>query len=211
MKESDNTPLKEINILKTPNTKSMLDRYLFASAFCYDKEVLDVACGVGYGTALLKSLGAKNVVGADIDTDAIVNASNRYGDFVEFVPTNVTVPWTTNDTYDVVVSLETFEHVPRETVPQMLKNFKQVVRKGGKVIISTPRRRADKWEYMGGTHLYEYSVSEFLEELRAEFDDIKLFYAMEFRHISEQLHASFTDEPEYADKCRVMMAVITVK
>lgn len=42
-----------------------LARYLFAQQFVKGLAVLDVACGVGYGSALLADAGARRVVGLE--------------------------------------------------------------------------------------------------------------------------------------------------
>src|SRR5207249_4639305 len=53
-------------------------RYLFASQLCRGKEVLDVACGVGYGAQLLARQGAERVTAFDIDRDTICHAMEFY-------------------------------------------------------------------------------------------------------------------------------------
>jgi ubiquinone/menaquinone biosynthesis C-methylase UbiE len=53
-------------------------RYHFAARWCQGKRVLDVACGEGYGTALLARRAA-HVTGADISAEAIAHARSRYG------------------------------------------------------------------------------------------------------------------------------------
>lgn len=52
-------------------------RYLFALKLCEGKDVLDIASGEGYGSALLTQ-GAKSVVGVDIDDRAVETAQARY-------------------------------------------------------------------------------------------------------------------------------------
>src|SRR5437762_11235071 len=54
-------------------------RYAFARRFAAGKQVLDAACGEGYGSALLATV-AHSVVGVDIDATSISHASSRYGD-----------------------------------------------------------------------------------------------------------------------------------
>lgn len=220
-KESDNTAIEHIGTMPTENcpdiepvTKTLIDRYVFAANWCKDKKVLDCPIAHGYGAMILKSLGAAMVRGFDIDVDAIVKCGERYKD-VSAYDVNMTEDWSKNnshvsvDKYDVVVSIEGFEHVPRETVPQMLKNFKQACTPGGYIIISTPQRFTPKWEYPGGTHLYEYTLNEFLDELGKEFNNIKIYFAVEFRHkASEELNTVFTDKIEYAPQAAVMMAII---
>src|ERR1043166_1316918 len=53
-------------------------RYLFAAQFCNDRDVLDVACGGGYGGALLSQV-ARSVVGVDIDATVVGYAAKTYG------------------------------------------------------------------------------------------------------------------------------------
>src|SRR4051812_28517968 len=52
-------------------------RYAFARRFVSGRRVLDVACGEGYGTALLAT-GASEVIGVDIDESAIAHANQCY-------------------------------------------------------------------------------------------------------------------------------------
>ena len=46
-------------------------RYAFAAALCRGRRVLDVACGEGYGSAMLAAAGAAQVVGVDISQEAV--------------------------------------------------------------------------------------------------------------------------------------------
>jgi 2-polyprenyl-3-methyl-5-hydroxy-6-metoxy-1,4-benzoquinol methylase len=48
-------------------------RYHFAARWCEGKRVLDVACGEGYGSALL-ARGASRVTGVDISPEAVAHA-----------------------------------------------------------------------------------------------------------------------------------------
>ena len=48
-------------------------RYIFALRFVEKKRVLDIACGTGYGIAILKST-AKHVTGVDVDPVAAKEA-----------------------------------------------------------------------------------------------------------------------------------------
>ena len=52
-------------------------RYKFASMFCKDKDVLEVACGAGLGLGYLEKV-AKRVVGGDIDKNILRFAISHY-------------------------------------------------------------------------------------------------------------------------------------
>src|SRR5208337_4385431 len=54
-----------------------LERYRWAAKFVAGKRVLDVACGTGYGTALLANAGAAQVDGFDIGTGTFAPTSIR--------------------------------------------------------------------------------------------------------------------------------------
>lgn len=89
-----------------------LARYEFASKHLRPGRVLDLACGVGYGTRLLAERSGLAVVGADLSREAIEYARRRYGGpGVEF---RVADAMTFTDTagFDSIVSLETLEHLP---------------------------------------------------------------------------------------------------
>ena len=77
-KETDNTPLVEIDRLLKPATSTMIDRYIIANHWTKGKKVIDAATGMGYGAGILLSLGAKSVTGIDIDEDGVRDANNIY-------------------------------------------------------------------------------------------------------------------------------------
>lgn len=208
-KDSDNIDINTLNTITEPNTKTLVDRYVFASNFCKGKTVLDCACGHGYGGVILRALGAKEVVGFDIDKNALDGAEERYDGFVTFDYGDVTEEWDEEVKFDCIVSIETFEHIKREDVPKMLQNFKNACEPGGTIIITTPQRHTPEWVYPGGTHFYEYNVNEFLDELSAFFNNIELYYALEFRHpASPELNTVFTKNQDYAKQAAVMVVVI---
>ena len=53
-------------------------RYAWAREALKDLRVLDIACGEGYGSALIAQVAAF-VQGADISADAVAHARARYG------------------------------------------------------------------------------------------------------------------------------------
>src|SRR5260370_39543138 len=54
-----------------------MHRYLFARDLCRRKDVLDVASGEGYGTALLAQV-ARRVVGIEIEPTVVAHAQKTY-------------------------------------------------------------------------------------------------------------------------------------
>ena len=93
--------------------KLHLARYEFAAANLRSGSVLDIACGVGYGTDLLsRSPGVRRVVGVDLDVAAIAYAQQRYPSPIsEFVCADA-MTFAPGEMFQTIVSLETMEHVP---------------------------------------------------------------------------------------------------
>lgn len=113
-------------------------RYLFAQRHVSGRIVLDVACGSGYGTALLAEC-ARAVVGADASRDVIAYAATRYRrSNASFLQMDCGWIGMRDQSVDVVVSFETLEHV--SDMNQFLKELRRVLKPGGTLLISTPNR-----------------------------------------------------------------------
>src|SRR6266446_10480472 len=52
-------------------------RYLLALEYAPGKDVLDIACGEGFGSAILAK-SARSVIGVDIAREAVEHAAHRY-------------------------------------------------------------------------------------------------------------------------------------
>jgi predicted RNA methylase len=55
-----------------------LCRYEYAKQFVEDKDVLDLACGTGYGGAMMFDAGARSVLGIDADSLTVAQAERSY-------------------------------------------------------------------------------------------------------------------------------------
>lgn len=154
-----------------------ISKYTFASGFIHDKVVLDVACGVGYGSHHLIKKGAKKVVGGDISEGAIEYARAQYkSNDLQFVRLNaVKLPFS-RDCFDAIVSFETIEHL--KEYENFLFECKRVLKDKGLFICSTPNKeifspKTEKpsWVY----HFKEFHISEFYDLLDKHFHNIALY------------------------------------
>ena len=115
-----------------------LHRYLMAREWCRDKDVLDVASGEGYGTALLAQV-ARKAVGVEIAPDAVDHASSAYkANNLNFLVGDARALPSPDATFDVVTSFETIEHFGEQQL--FLSEVRRVLRPGGLFIASTPDR-----------------------------------------------------------------------
>ena len=211
MKETDNTPLVEIDRLVKPATSTMIDRYIIANHWTKGKKVIDAATGKGYGAGILLSLGSKSVVGIDIDEDGVRDANNIYqSPNIKYKVCdifNLKDDFKENE-FEVCTSIETFEHLPPERIDEYLQSLKHVTSET--IIITTPRRKMPVWNYQGGTHLYEYDKNEFTDILYRNFEgsDITAIGINEVQLPGGQWGTDLTDD---LDNCWVFFAVVEMK
>ncbi len=103
--------------------------------------VLDVACGTGYGSCMMADVTA-SVVGADLAEEVIkANASDSaLPENLSFVSENVERLSFNDQSFDAVVSMETIDYVDEELY---LQEIKRVLKPGGVFILSTQQNRAE--------------------------------------------------------------------
>ena len=159
--------------------------YRWVAERCAGRRVVDMACGEGYGSALIAQSAAE-VIGVDANPEAFEHARLRYRapnlrferalveDFVDGAP------------YDAIVFLQTIEHVTDPAA--LLERFASLLAPGGVAYVTTPNRltlappgaeRSDNpW------HLREYTPDEFEALVRPAFGSIELlglFHARKLR------------------------------
>ena len=150
-------------------------RYVFARGLVEDKNVLDAACGEGYGAFTLATTAGK-VTGVDLSQDTITHASRRYSapnlNFLQADCCNLPFP---DGHFDCIVSFETLEHL--ENQQQMLKEFRRVLAADGFLLISSPDKAVytDQLKNNNIFHRRELYRKELEALLLEEFPEIRLF------------------------------------
>lgn len=114
-----------------------VERYEFAARHARSGRLLDVACGVGYGTRLLaERVEGVEAFGVDISPEAIGYARRRYaGSRTHFAVADA-MAWSDRDGFDTIVSIETIEHLaePATFVARLVR----MLRPAGVLVASVP-------------------------------------------------------------------------
>ncbi len=145
-------------------------RYAWASQFAKGKRVLDAACGMAYGTAMLASAGAADTIGVDLDAEVIAKVEATAPKDARFLVGDLRKLPFDDGKFDLVVCFEAIEHV---TEPELvLDELARVLVDDGLLLVSTPNRDV----YMPGNpfHLRELTPNELERELKSRFRSVSL-------------------------------------
>ena len=170
-----------------------LAAYRWVAERCAGLDAVDMACGEGYGAAVLAEWAAR-VTGVDADPEAHEHARLKYGRpglrFERALVERFAEPC------DVVVFLQTVEHLERPE--DALRHFRAILRPGGVAYVSTPNvltlapkgapRSDNPW------HVREYRAEEFRALCRSSFERVELhglFHAGKLRAHDVALRAGW--------------------
>jgi ubiquinone/menaquinone biosynthesis C-methylase UbiE len=159
-------------------------RYHFIKDLVKGKRVGDIACGEGYGSALLASY-ADSVIGVDIDSNVISNAKEKYKNKsnLSYIQSNALKTSFDDNSFDVIVSFETLEHLSEQD--QLLNEFKRLLSDDGLLIISTPDKDvySEIDEGHNQFHVKELTQTEFNYIISSKFNFNKT-YGQQFQLMS---------------------------
>ncbi len=120
-----------------PTIDNPASRYRFATRFIRrGGTVLDIACGRGDGTALMKKV-AENVYGVDYNRGYIELAQIRHSNEVEFIHGTDSVLDCMDVDFDNIVSLHTMEHIDEDRL--FLERIYRRLKQAGTLILEVPR------------------------------------------------------------------------
>lgn len=148
-------------------------RYQFASALAEGAAVLDVGCGVGYGSQHLAKRGAAAVLAIDIAADAIDHAQANFGHSSVRFECRSALDLDLPAQFDLVTCFEVIEHLTAEDQTRLLDVIHRCLKHDGVLAVSTPRphdiMRSDY-------HLHELSSAELEALLRPHFATVRSFF-----------------------------------
>jgi SAM-dependent methyltransferase len=163
--------------------------YRWIAARCDGLRVADMACGEGYGAAVLAQQ-AQTVIGVDANPEAHEHAVRKYTRPGLSFARALIEEFDAGAPYDAIVFLQTVEHIERPE--PLLERFASLLSPGGLIYASTPNRltlapagapRSDNpW------HVREYSADEFGALLAPLFGNFELLGVYHARKLA--LHAA---------------------
>jgi len=153
-------------------------RYDFACTYAKSKEILDIACGEGFGSYMLAGAGSRKTIGVDIFEETIENAKKKYLlNNLEFLVGDAQAvlfpfPW---NRFDLIVSFETIEHI--KFPGKHLSAITEMLKSDGIYICSTPVRAGGSLSEKPANpfHFREWNLIEFRNLLSEYFKEIKIF------------------------------------
>lgn len=144
-------PVYKIN----PYRQAFYWRYKWANQFCDRKIVLDVPCGMGWGTSLLSN--ALQRFGADISIEAVTEARYRYKNCKFLVCDMQSLPFSER-IFEIVCCLEGIEHVSQKKAEFFVSEVNRLLVPNGEFLLSSPAK-------LGGGHSGNpYHIKEYCNQ-----------------------------------------------
>lgn len=181
---------------KTLTYGEHLARYQSVLSSVKGKTVVDIASGAGYGTNLIAK-HAKLVTGIDYSIEAIEYSKKLYKaknlKFVQGDAQNIPIK---DSSIDVVVSLETIEHI--HDPEKFVKEVKRILKPSGQFIVSTPND--DEYIEDNEFHLHEFQLKELKKLINKYFKNSTYYYQGSYFSAGVYDENLFTKEGSYSGK-----------
>lgn len=164
-----------------------------------DKRVLDIGCGEGLGTWLLKT-ECGYAKGIDMDKDAIDIAKENWQDSeIDFVASDFLS--VKEEQYDAIAAFDLIEHILVENIPNFFKKVISCLTHDGVAVIGTPNITSHQYasDITKKGHVNIYSSERLEKEMMQYFSHVFMFGAND-----EVVHTGFLPMAHYliAVACR---------
>jgi len=145
--------------------------YEFVLPIIKDKKVLDLGCGLAYGTALMAK-HVNEITAVDYDESTIASNKSRYGDIsnLSFIRSAVPPLPFMDNSFDVITMFQFIEHLHDRK--KLLQECNRVLKTNGLLILTTPN--AIKSFARNPFHVHEYTFDEMKNEIGVIFSSFEL-------------------------------------
>ena len=149
--------------------------------------VVDFGCGYGQTAAAIKGLGYENVIGVDINPDALAVCQEK--GLVVYNGLEDNYKSTLAGRASLVIASHVIEHFPKDTVVQVLKSLKELLCEGGTLMVMVPNAQSNTgayWAYEDFTHHSLFTTGSLYYVLRSagfnqvDFIDMDCFEGQKF-------------------------------
>jgi 2-polyprenyl-3-methyl-5-hydroxy-6-metoxy-1,4-benzoquinol methylase len=182
-----------------------LVRYKLAAQLAAGKNILDIACGSGYGAKILAEAGAQKVTAVDIDVEALEEAKKNFGSAnLEYKAGDAENIAEADKAFDLVTSFETIEHL--KNAEKYLAEIARVLKQDGVFLVSTPN--IEVFGQKNPFHLREFNKSEFEQTLKKNFKNI--FILEQINGVASLIKAGNTGNIYFSDSSAKPLYFIAV-
>lgn len=103
------------------------------------KRILDIGCGIGYSSWLIKeAFPEAHILGVDISDKSIEIAKKLFRDpNISFEVDDLNT-LTRREPFDLIVMIDVYEHIPRQQWPSLHQTLKNLISEDGWLVITTP-------------------------------------------------------------------------
>lgn len=135
------------------------------------KKILDLGCGLAYGTALMAQ-HASSITGVDYDVTTVESNVSRYKSIPTLSFQRASLPPLpfADNTFEVITMFQFIEHIHERK--KLLEECWRVLSENGTLVITTPN--AAKSFARNPFHIHEYTFGEMKSELSTVFPSYEL-------------------------------------
>lgn len=158
--------------VKTQTLAHHIARYNFVKSKSQansGNHALDLACGTGYGTEILRETGYE-ATGIDISKDALDYANKHYKK-CHFINQSVQ-KFYSDQKYDLITFFESLEHISREDGLKLFGKVTQLLGPRGIFVVSVSREPNPGHKLF---HKSRWSYIQLLEALKKHFPKVEMF------------------------------------
>lgn len=153
-------------------------RYINAAEKARGLTILDLGCGIGYGSKFLAK-SADTVIAVDVDNAPLTYGEETYPDKkihrlpIAPISNDTHLPFASG-TFDAIVNFEVIEHVPTDQMEAYFADLARVLKPNGFLMMSTPNKKI-YINYPDPHHVSLMTLFEFQQLLHSRFKQVDMF------------------------------------